>query len=72
MSVTFRAVDLSSRSGDPSANGRMAFMVQDALQLSELLDKEGTKLSGQISEVDSEDSTFTFDMSIKVKPPVTE
>ncbi|MDA1277467.1 MAG: type IV pilus assembly protein PilM [Verrucomicrobia bacterium] len=72
ISATFRAVDLTTRSGDPSANGKIAFMVQDALQLSDLLDKDGTKLSGEISTIDPDDSTFTFDMTIKVKPPVKD
>ena len=72
INATFRAVDLTERSGDPSANGKIAFMVQDALKLSELLDEAGTELSGEISDIDPDNSTFTFDMTIQVKPPVEE
>ena len=72
INATFRAVDLTLRSGDPSANGRIAFIVQDELKKSELLDTDGTELSGEISEIDPDDSTFTFDMTIQVKPPVEE
>lgn len=69
--VTFKAVDLS-RGGDPAANGTLAFAVQDALQTSKLLDKDGTKLSGGISKVDESAPTFTFGMTLKLKQPLTK
>lgn len=69
--VTFRAVDLT-RGGNPSANGDLAYAVEAALQTSTLLEKDGTKLSGERSDVDAETSTFTFPMTLKLKQPLKD
>jgi type IV pilus assembly protein PilM len=69
VNVTFRAVDMN-RGGDPSANGKLAFAVRDALRASPLLDKDGTELSGDMSPV--EDLTFQFSMKLKVKQPIND
>ncbi|MBM3836455.1 MAG: type IV pilus assembly protein PilM [Verrucomicrobia bacterium] len=69
--VTFRAVDLT-RGGNPAANGDVIFAVENAIQGSSLLDKEGTKLHGDKSDVDDTTSTFTFGMTLKLKQPIKD
>jgi type IV pilus assembly protein PilM len=69
--VTFRAVDLT-RGGNPAANGDLIFAVENAVQGSSLLDKEGTKLHGDKSNVDDATSTFTFGMTLKLKQPIKD
>ena len=61
--VRFRAVNLN-RAGNSSANSGLAFAVERAMQASDFLDKDGTKLSG---ELEQGDDTFTFDMVLKLK-----
>ncbi|MBI2946337.1 MAG: type IV pilus assembly protein PilM [Verrucomicrobia bacterium] len=68
--VTFRAVDLTR--GNPAANGELIFAVENAVQGSSLLDKEGTKLHGDKSDVDDATSTFTFGMTLKLKQPIKD
>jgi hypothetical protein len=64
--VTFRAVNLN-RSGDSTANGRLAFAVEQAIQSSEFVDPKGTKLAGDLEQVDARENTFTFGMVLKLK-----
>ncbi|MBI4662540.1 MAG: type IV pilus assembly protein PilM [Verrucomicrobia bacterium] len=68
--ATFRAVDLT-RAG-PSANGDLIYAIETALQANSLLDKEGTKLHGEKTDVDPDTSTFTFGMTLKVKQPIKD
>ena len=70
--ATFRAVDLTTRGGGASANGDLAYAVETALQGSSLLEKDGTKLTGEKSEVDETTSTFTFEMELKLKKPIKD
>jgi type IV pilus assembly protein PilM len=70
VSVVFRAVDLN-RGGNASANGDLAFAVQEALQSSPLLDKDGTKLSDSVAGYSMVDETvFRFGMLLKLKQPL--
>ncbi len=66
--VKFRAVNLNKTSGDSSANGKLAYVVENAIQSSPLFDKEGTKLDGQMDTAEDE-NTFTFGMVLKLRYP---
>lgn len=70
--VTFRAVDLTKAGNSPAANGELLYAVENAVQGSSLLDKEGTKLHGDKSDVDDATSTFTFGMTLKLKQPIKD
>ena len=50
LKVKFRAVNLNTAGGDSSANGKLAFVVENAIQSSPFFDKEGTKLDGQLEQ----------------------
>lgn len=71
LKVKFRAVNLN-RVADSSANGKLAFVVQNAIQASPYFDKEGTKLDGQLDQVSDTDNTFTFGMVLKLRLPGAE
>jgi type IV pilus assembly protein PilM len=64
--VTCRAVSLKNL--DPTANDRLAYVLQGQLQSSEMFDPEGTKLAGPISEID--ELTFSFGVTLKLKNPL--
>jgi hypothetical protein len=66
--VKFRAVNLNN-AADSSANGRLAFVVENAIQSSPFFVKEGTKLDGQLDQVGEGEHTFTFGMVLKLKYP---
>jgi hypothetical protein len=66
--VKFRALNLSKVSGDSSANGQLAFVVQNAIQSSPFFDKDGTKLAGDLEQAPDE-HTFTFGMVLKLRVP---
>jgi hypothetical protein len=68
--VKFRAVDLAKTTGDSSANGNLAFIVQNAIQSSPYFDKAGTKLDGNLED-GGDNQTFTFGMVLKLKTPET-
>ena len=70
--MTFRAVDLTRRGNNPAANGDLIFAVENAVQASDLLDKDGTKLHGDKSDVDDSTSTFSFGMTLKLKQPIKD
>lgn len=69
VSVVFRAVDLTTRGSDPAANSDLAYAVEQALKECSLLEKSGTKLSGQIGVVEGE-PVFSFEMTLQLKQPV--
>ena len=67
VSLLCRGVNLTA--SEPSANTRVAFALQEALQASPLFDKEETQLSGEINQ-DEATGTFTFGMNLKLKRPL--
>ncbi|MEK7674927.1 MAG: type IV pilus assembly protein PilM [Verrucomicrobiota bacterium] len=69
VNIKLRAVNLS-RSGDPSLNGRLAFAVENEFKASKYYDKAGTKLSGDLEQVDVAAETFGFGMTLKLKKPI--
>lgn len=66
--VLCRAVNLTRLS--PSANGDLAFAVEKELKASPLLDPKETRLSGQLETVDQSASTFSFEVTLKLKKPM--
>jgi len=64
--VKFRALNLS-RNGDSAANGRLAYTVAEEFKNSKSFDSAGTKLSGELENVDNSAQTFTFNMELKLK-----
>jgi hypothetical protein len=66
INVTFRAINLN-RSGDTAANGRLAYTVAEEFKSSNFFDSTGTKLSGELENVDNTAKTFTFVMQLKLK-----
>ena len=66
--VKFRAVNLN-KAGDSSANGKLAYVVENAIQSSPFFDKDGTKLDGQLDQAGDKDDTFTFGMVLKLRVP---
>ena len=66
INVTFRAINLN-RTGDTAANGRLAYTVAEEFKNSSFFDSTGTKLSGELENVDNTAKTFTFGMTLKLK-----
>jgi len=66
INVKFRAINLN-RSGDTAANGRLAYTVAEEFKNSNFFDANGTKLSGELENVDNTAKTFTFGMTLKLK-----
>jgi hypothetical protein len=66
--VRFRAINLN-RTGDSSANSRLAFAVAQGIQGSPFFDKDGTRLSGELEQVGKDQATFTFEMVFKLRMP---
>jgi type IV pilus assembly protein PilM len=64
--VKFRAVNLS-RTGDSAANGRLAYAVAEEFKNSPIFESTGTKLSGDLEQVDATATTFNFSMDLKLK-----
>jgi type IV pilus assembly protein PilM len=54
----------------PTANDDLVFAVERELKESPLFDREGTKLSGPIENVDANQATFSFDVTLKLKRPM--
>lgn len=69
INVKFRAVNLN-KSGDSAANGNLAYAVQDEFKQSSFFDADGTKLSGELEQVESSAQTFTFGMTLKLRNPM--
>ena len=72
LKVKFRAVNLNRTGRDSSANGKLAFVVENAIQSSPFFDKTGTKLDGQLDQVGQDEDTFTFGMILKLRLPGAE
>lgn len=70
VNVIFRAVDLT-RGGEADANTKLVYAVLDALKECPLLDKEGTKLSGDYGTVEGE-PVFRFGMTLQLKQPINK
>jgi type IV pilus assembly protein PilM len=66
INVKFRAINLN-RTGDTAANGRLAYTVAEEFKNSSFFDSTGTKLSGELENVDNTAKTFTFGMTLKLK-----
>ena len=66
INVKFRAINLN-RMGDTAANGRLAYTVAEEFKNSNFFDSNGTKLSGELENVDNTAKTFTFGMTLKLK-----
>jgi hypothetical protein len=70
ITATFRAINLN-RANQRSANGNLAFAVEEALKASEWFEKDGTKLSN-VDQVEESAPTFTFGMTLKLKKPIKD
>jgi hypothetical protein len=66
INVKFRAINLN-KSGEAAANGRLAYTVAEEFKNCPIFDSSGTKLSGELENVDSSATTFTFNMVLKLK-----
>jgi len=66
INVKFRAINLN-KNGESAANGRLAYTVAEEFKNSNIFDSNGTKLSGELENVDSAATTFTFNMTLKLK-----
>ncbi len=64
--VKFRAINLS-KMGDSAANGRLAYQVAEEFKNSPIFEATGTKLSGELEQVDNTATTFSFNMDLKLK-----
>lgn len=69
VTIKLRAVNLN-RSGSRSANGELAYAVEQEFKSSPFFDPTGTKLSGDLENVDETAMTFGFGMSLKLKRPM--
>ncbi len=69
--ITFicRAVDLTRTSGDASANSEIAYVVENEIKNSPLVDPKGTALTGQITP-DETTGTFTFTVNVTPLNPL--
>ena len=66
INVRLRAINLI-RTGDSSANGRLAFAVAAEFRQSPMFDPEETKVSGELEQVDASADTFSFNVTLKPK-----
>jgi type IV pilus assembly protein PilM len=66
INVKFRAINLN-KAGEAAANGRLAYTVAEEFKNCPIFDSNGTKLSGELENVDSSATTFTFNMVLKLK-----
>jgi type IV pilus assembly protein PilM len=64
--VKLRALNLN-KGGASDANGNLAYAVQEEFQNAAAFDKDGTKLSGTLEQVDNTADTFSFEMTLKLK-----
>jgi hypothetical protein len=64
--VKLRALNLN-KYGDSAANGKLAYAVQEEFKKAGNFDQDGTKLSGDLEQVDNTADTFTFNMTLKLK-----
>ncbi|MEW6159484.1 MAG: type IV pilus assembly protein PilM [Verrucomicrobiota bacterium] len=69
INLKLRAVNMN-RAGDTAANGNLAFAVELAFKASPWFDKDGTKLSGDLEQVDESATAFGFGMTLKLKQPI--
>jgi hypothetical protein len=66
INVKFRAINLN-KNGESAANGKLAYTVAEEFKNSSIFDSTGTKLSGELENVDPTATTFTFNMTLKLK-----
>jgi hypothetical protein len=67
--LVFRAVNLTTISGDASANNEVAYAVENALKNStNYFDPKNTALQGNITPDDAS-GTFTFDVNVTLANP---
>lgn len=64
--VKLRALNLN-KYGDSTANGKLAYAVESEFKNAANFDKDGTKLSGDLEQVENTADTFTFGMTLKLK-----
>jgi hypothetical protein len=70
ITVKLRAVNLN-RNGARSANGDLVYTVQQEFQAStNFFAPAGTKLSGELENVDEAATTFGFSMTLQLKHPI--
>lgn len=70
VTIKLRAVNLNKGVGQSSANGELAFAVQDEFRNSGFFDVDGTKLSDGLEQVDSNADTFGFGLTLQMKEPM--
>ena len=66
INVRLRAMNLN-KGGDSAANGNLAFAVASEFAKSPFFDAQGTKLSGDLEQVDASADTFSFSLTLKPK-----
>lgn len=69
VTLKLRAVNLN-KGGQSSANGELAFAVQDEFRNNGFFDADGTKLSDGLEQVDSNADTFGFGLTLQLKEPM--
>jgi type IV pilus assembly protein PilM len=68
--VTVKCRGLNLKRFSPTANNDLAFAVEKELLASPMFDSKGTKLSGDIENVDETSITFSFGVTLKLKNPM--
>ena len=70
VATVIRAVDISTRSGNPAANEAIAFGLLEAIKASPMVSTNGTELVGAVNE-DKTSGTISFPLNIKLKAPLS-
>jgi len=66
INVKLRGMNMN-KGGETSANGKLAYSVEEEFKSSTYFDPDGTKLSGELEAVDDKALTFGFAMTLKLK-----
>ena len=69
IAIKLRAINMN-KPGDSAANGKLAYAVEQEFKGSSFFEAEGTKLSGDLENVDNTAMTFGFGMTLKLKNPM--
>lgn len=68
--VKLRALNLNRTGGDSAANSQLAYDVVEEFKKSPVFEPDGTKLSGDLEQVDASATTFGFGMTLQLKNPL--
>ncbi len=70
--LTLSCRGVNRRAINPNANNSLAFTLLQKLQAqTNYFNAEGTKLIGELAPVDVEEGTFNFEISLKLKEPIS-